>query len=186
MTVTPAALTESPEKLVGWLDNMSSHRAADGRPDRFAWAPVSYVLEGGALSTSTASHADSKAKMHNRAVYALHLAAQRDIVALTSPFPSTRGAFHEPTTGFPRKKDRLEYDQRQWRTVERWLPPCAWAKDLETLLKDVGVFKREYVQMRRWIVVATREECERFRGWPEEGIEVCTFDETADLFVDAS
>lgn len=79
-----------------------------------------------------------------RAVQVVHLAAQRGLLTLLNPFPAADTAPHRLGAQFPQSHDVEKYDQRRWTTLAGWLPEELSVRDLDSLVRDVSLYKAKY------------------------------------------
>ncbi|KAL8283124.1 hypothetical protein RQP46_005902 [Phenoliferia psychrophenolica] len=169
VTFTPAAFLEEPDEFGNLLIKASERRVSDVR-SIYPWAPAALAAKDGALAIpSTLSHNyfEEPEKLFKSLV-------DKDVVRLAKPPLSAPGkAPSRPDKAFPAPDDQYPIDAT-----------FVHAEDVtvESIGKELAVFRRQYLAIRHWIVIVTEEEKSRVGDIP--GIElVLRKDAAAALFV---
>ncbi|GAA5893588.1 chromo domain-containing protein [Sporobolomyces salmoneus] len=188
ITFTPAALVENPQRLGQLLKTASSsHNDFDGTRDQFPFMLPQYLLPGGAFGAAVDQNevaiprsAEERAKSRT-ALETIFSLIRDNSLSLTNVAPLLDESRLDQTR-FPAFDDRTPADPVIWMKLSQCYKPRFCRVSLERLQKLVCTWRSQYATIRRWIIVATRDEISSLGSAP--GVILATLDE-AEALVDA-
>ncbi|KAM0755523.1 hypothetical protein T439DRAFT_320219 [Meredithblackwellia eburnea MCA 4105] len=179
-----AAVTASPNSILSDLSTTTnllksaseSRKLPPYRRDVFVWAPAAFLIQGGPFYVPPKGNVfreEFKNDPNLPAIRTFHSLLLEQNVALVTPTPS-----EIPYDGwsFPHLRDTFPYRESCLRGLEGWVKDSPLAKtDAASLVTRSQFWRKQYCQLRRWIVIVSDEEKASAGFTP--GVEVLTIGE---------